>query len=70
MPIESAYRFPQAGVPLGILSLSAFLKRELKDKAEFIHNVSFPLLVNKKMDCIRHVLDMMEHNDYNLNIWR
>jgi anaerobic magnesium-protoporphyrin IX monomethyl ester cyclase len=66
MPIESAYRFPQAGVPLGILSLSAFLKRELKDKAEFIHNVSFPLLVNKKMDCIRHVLDMMEHNDYNL----
>ena len=66
MPLESAYRFPQAGVPLGILSLSAYLKRELKDKVEIVTNISYPLLINKKMDCIDYTLKAMRQNDYNL----
>lgn len=66
MPLESAYRFPQAGVPLGILSLSAYLKRELKDKVEIVTNISYPLLVNKRIDCIEHTLNAMRQNDYNL----
>lgn len=66
MPLESTYRFPQAGVPLGILSLSAYIKRELKNSVEFVHNLSFPMLTNKRVDCVHHVLEMLNSNNYNL----
>jgi len=66
MPLKSAYRFPQAGVPLGILTLSAYIKQSFPDKVEYIDNISLPLLLHEGKNPIKEVIKMIESKGYDL----
>ncbi len=66
MPLESAYKFPQVGVPLGIFSISAWVHQQFGDRVELLDNISLPLFLHEGKDPLEEASKMVLEKGYDI----